>query len=112
MNIFKKVAAAVTAVAVLAGISVPVSAANKTLKLLTEEVDSEIGALSVDGLFCVLNDDEYIDEFVSIPQSALKKWRSGGDLDMTDVEVDGNINWDNLKAIPHKTSRLEIEKVV
>ena len=88
MNIFKKVAAAVTAVAVLAGISVPVSAANKTLKLLTEEVDSEIGALSVDGLFCVLNDDEYIDEFVSIPQSALKKWRSGGDLDLTDVEVD------------------------
>lgn len=96
MNIFKKVAAAVTAVAVLAGISVPVSAADSTLKLLTEEVDSEFDSLSVDGLFCVLNDDEYIDEFVSIPHSALKKWRSSGDLKMTDVEVDGNISWNRL----------------
>lgn len=73
MNVLKKIASAVAAVAVLAGISVPVGAADSTLKLLTEEVDSEFGSLPVDGLLCVLNENEFIDEFVSIPQSALKK---------------------------------------
>ena len=53
MNVLKKIASAVAAVAVLAGISVPVGAADSTLKLLTEEVDSEFGSLPVDGLLCV-----------------------------------------------------------
>ena len=43
MNVLKKIASAVAAVAVLAGISVPVGAADSTLKLLSEEVDSEFG---------------------------------------------------------------------
>lgn len=47
MNVLKKIASAVAAVAVLAGISVPVGAADSTLKLLTEEVDSEFGRVWV-----------------------------------------------------------------
>ena len=98
MNIFKKVAAALTAVALLAGISVPVSAADSTLKLLTEEVDSEVAKLSVDGLFCTVNDaGDGVGNFISIPQSSLEKWRSGSELQMTDVEVDGSINWNRLR---------------
>lgn len=109
MNVLKKIASAVAAVAVLAGISVPVGAADSTLKLLTEEVDSEFGSLPVDGLLCVLNENEFIDEFVSIPQSALKKWRSGGNLDMTDVEVGGKVNWDNLLGTNDNSLLLNVD---
>ena len=96
MNIFKKVAAALTAVALLAGISVPVSAADSTLKLLTEEVDSEIVPLAEEGLYIFKNDDGFAENFVSISQSALEKWCTGGDLQMTDVKIDGNISWNRL----------------
>ncbi len=96
MNIFKKVAAAVTAVAVLAGITVSVSAADSTLKLLTEEVDSEIGPLAEEGLYVFTNDDGFAENFVSISQSALEKWCTGGNLQMTDVKIDGNISWNRL----------------
>ena len=86
MNIFKKVAAALTAVALLAGISVPVSAADSTLKLLTEEVDSEVAKLFVDGLFCTVNDaGDGVGNFISVSKSALEKWRSGSELQTTDV---------------------------
>ena len=39
MNVLKKIASAVAAVAVLAGISVPVGAADSTLKLLTQSTE-------------------------------------------------------------------------
>lgn len=97
MNILKKAAAAVTAVALLAGMSVPAGAANNTMKLLTQEVDSYVRSPYGDGLYDVLNDDNSgIGKFLAIPQSSIKKWRSSGDLQITDVKIDGNINWNGL----------------
>jgi len=101
MNIFKKVAAAVAAVAVLAGMTVPVSAADSTLKLLTQSTEifgDYFLRVKKDqiGLIAKYTDSGYIDGFISVTDDDLKEWRNTGNFKYNNVKVNGKISWDNL----------------
>ena len=98
MNVLKKIASAVAAVAVLAGISVPVGAADSTLKLLTQSTEI-FGDYTLatntffDDLIVKLDNSHFIDSFVSVTEDDLAKWRNTGVFKYNTVEVNGKVNW-------------------
>lgn len=101
MNVLKKIASAVAAVAVLAGISVPVGAADSTLKLLTQSTEI-FGDYTLatntffDDLIVKLDNSHFIDSFVSVTEDDLAKWRNTGVFKYNTVEVNGKVNWNRL----------------
>ena len=101
MNVLTKAASAVAAVAVLAGITVPVSAVDSTLELLTQSTEifggySLRARKDLTGLIGEFTDSGYIDGFISVTDDDLKKWRNTGNFKYNNVKVNGKISWDNL----------------
>lgn len=101
MNVLTKAASAVAAVAVLAGITVPVSAVDSTLELLTQSTEifggySLSARKDLTGLIGEFTDSGYIDGFISVTDDDLKKWRNTGNFKYNNVKVNGKISWDNL----------------
>ena len=101
MNVLTKAASAVAAVAVLAGITVPVSAVDSTLELLTQSTEifggySLRARKDLTGLIGEFTDSGYIDGFISVTDDDLKKWRNTGNFKYNNLKVNGKISWDNL----------------
>lgn len=114
MNVLTKAASAVAAVAVLAGITVPVSAVDSTLELLTQSTEifggySLRARKDLTGLIGEFTDSGYIDGFISVTDDDLKKWRNTGNFKYNNVKVNGKISWDNLLLAGDNSLLLNID---